>query len=114
MKNTKPLNYSNRSTKTYNIIFDVYNGGLGSISLTELCKEDPDKIRFIKSYFSNYFNVNVLDEYKMNSEKEMNWNWTNILDEEFLKSIEMIKPLDLLNNYFYDIFSKINEKVSKL
>ena len=41
----------------------------------------------------------------------MDWNWSNILDEDFLKSIEMKKPSELLDDYFYNIFSKINEKL---
>ena len=41
----------------------------------------------------------------------MNWDWSNILDDEFLKSIEMKKPSELLDKYFYNIFSKINEKL---
>ncbi len=41
----------------------------------------------------------------------MNWNWNNILDDEFMKSIKMKNPSDLLDTYFYNIFSKINEKV---
>ena len=104
--------YKSEYKDIYNIIFDVYNGGnLGSTSLSELCKDDPDKIKFIRRYFSNYFNVDVIDEYKKNSEQEMNWNWSNILDDEFVKSIEMTKPSDLLNKYFYDIFNKINEQI---
>jgi len=96
----------------YNIILDVYNGGnLGAKSLTELCKENPDKIKFLKMYFSNYFNVDVIDEFKKNSKEETDRNWNNILDDEYLKKIEMKNPTDLLNNYFYNIFNKINSKL---
>ena len=96
----------------YCIIFDVYNGGnLGSTSLSELCKDNPDKLKFLKLYFSNYFNVDVIDEYKTKSEKNMNWDWGNITDDEFLKSIEMKNPNDLMNDYFHNIFGKINEHV---
>lgn len=84
---------------------------MGSISLSELCRENPDKLKFLKLYFSNYFNVNIIDEYVVNSKRQMNWHWSNILDDEFLKSIEMKKPLDLLNGYFYNIFGKINENI---
>ena len=59
-----------------------------------------DKLTFLKLYFSNYFNVDVIDQYKTNSNKEMNWNWYITLDKEFIKSIEMKKPEDLLNSYF--------------
>ena len=96
----------------YCIIFDVYNGGnLGSTSLSELCKDNPDKLKFLKLYFSNYFNVDVIDEYKTKSEKNMNWDWGNITDDEFLKSIEMKNPNDLMNDYFHNIFGKINEHI---
>ena len=47
--------YKSEYKDIYNIIFDVYNGGnLGSTSLTELCKDNPDKLKFLKLYFSNY------------------------------------------------------------
>ena len=68
---------------------------------------------FLKIYFSNFFNVDVIDEYKLKSTTEMNWSWSNILDAEFLQSIEMKKPLDLMNGYFYNIFGKINKNISK-
>jgi hypothetical protein len=109
--NIKLVNYINHNIKIY-IIFDVYNGGnLGATSLCELCKDNPDKLKFLKLYFSNYFNVNVIDEYKIKSKQQMNWDWSNILDDEFLISIQMKNPLDLLNGYFYNIFSKIYENI---
>jgi hypothetical protein len=115
------LNNEYKSTKLYksdykdiyNIIFDVYNGGnLGATSLTELCKDNPDKLKFLKVYFSNYFNVSVIDEYTAKSKFQMFWNWNNILDDDFSKAIEMKNPTDLLNGYFYNIFKQINEKIS--
>lgn len=111
-KNTKL--YKSDYKDIYNILFDVYNGGnLGSMSLTELCKDNPDKIKFIKDYFSTFFDVNIIDEYKLRSRNEMNWNWSNILDQEYLDSIKIKKPSDLLDNYFYNIFSKMNKKIDK-
>jgi len=105
--------YKSEYKDIFNILFDVYNGGnLGSLSLSELCKDNPDKMKFIKLYFSNYFDVKVVDEYKLKSKNEMNWNWSNILDKDFLKSIQMKKPSDLLNGYFYNIFGKINQRLS--
>ncbi len=105
--------YKSEYKDIYNIIFDIYNGGnLGATSLTELCKENPDKLKFLKMYFSNYFNVNVIDKYKENASQAMNWDWNNILDDEFMKTIEMKNPIELLNNYFHNIFNKINEKLS--
>ena len=104
--------YKSEYKDIYNIIFDIYNGGnLGSTSLSELSKDNPDKLKFLKTYFSNYFNVDVIDNYKKTSKEQMNWDWNNILDNEFMKSIEMKNPNDLLNNYFHNIFSKINEKI---
>ncbi|ARF10684.1 divergent protein kinase [Hokovirus HKV1] len=106
--------YKSEYKDVYNIIFDVYNGGnLGSRSLSELCKDHPNKLKFLKLYFSNYFNVDIVDEYKTKSTTQMNWDWSNILDDEFLKSIEMKNPVDLLNGYFYNIFGKINENISR-
>ena len=104
--------YKSEYKDIYNIIFDIYNGGnLGSTSLSELSKDNPDKLKFLKTYFSNYFNVDVIDNYKKTSKEQMNWDWNNILDDEFMKSIEMKNPNDLLNDYFHNIFSKINEKI---
>lgn len=104
--------YKSEYKDVYNILFDVYNGGnLGSMSLSELCKENPDKLKFLKLYFSNYFNVNVIDEYKIKSKQQMNWDWSNILDDEFLHSIQMKNPVNLLNDYFYNIFGKINKNI---
>ena len=106
--------YKSEYKDIYNIIIDVYNGGnLGSTSLSELCKDNPDKKKFLRTYFSNYFNVDVIDEYITNSQMNMNWDWSNILDDEFLKSIEMKKPSILLEGYFYDIFSKINDNIQQ-
>jgi hypothetical protein len=105
--------YKSEYKDIYNIILDVYNGGnLGSLSLTELCKDNQNKLNFLKLYFSNYFNVNIIDEYKIKSEENINWDWDNILDDEFLKSIEIKKPLDLINEYFFNIFGKINKDIS--
>ena len=88
--------YKSEYKDIYNIIFDIYNGGnLGSTSLSELSKDNPDKLKFLKTYFSNYFNVDVIDNYKKTSEEQMNWYWNNILDDEFMKSIEMKNPHDL-------------------
>jgi len=104
--------YKSQYKDIYNIIFDVYDGqNLGSMSLTELCRENPDKIKFLKLYFSNYFNVDVICEYKTKSKQQMNRDWSNILDDEFLRSIQMKNPQDLLNNYFYNIFGKINKNI---
>ena len=33
--------------------------------------------------FSNYFNVDVIDNYKKTSKEQMNWDWNNILDNEW-------------------------------
>ena len=41
----------------------------------------------------------------------MDEDWSNILDDDFLKSIEMKSPFDLLNRYFYNIFGKINKNI---
>ena len=104
--------YKSQYKDIYNILYDVYNGGnFGSLSLTSLCIDNPDKLKFLKIYFSNYFNVDIIDEYSCKSKNEMDWNWNNILDDDFLKTLEMKNPIDLLNNYFYNIFSKINENI---
>ena len=105
--------YKSEYKDIYNIIFDVYNGNnLGSSSLSKLCKDNPNKLNFLKTYFSNYFNIDVIDEYITKSKYQMNWDWANILDDEFLKSIEMKNPSNLLDTCFYNIYGKINEKLS--
>lgn len=104
--------YKSEYQDVYNIIFDIYNGGNhGALSLTTLCKDNPNKIQFLRNYFSNFFNVDIIDEYKMKSPAQMDWNWTNILDDEFMRSIEMKNPRDLLNTYFFDIYNKIYTQV---
>lgn len=105
--------YKSQYKDIYNILLDVYNGAnLGSTNLTDLCKDNPTKLKFIKTYFSNYFNIDVIDEFLTKSKSQMNWDWNNILDDNFLKTIEMKNPVDLLNNYFYNIFNKVNQKIS--
>ena len=105
--------YKSQYKDIFSIMFDVYNGGnLGSKSLTELCKDNIEKINFLKLYFDNFFNVKVIDEYVEKSKKHMNWDWDAIIDDDFLKSIEMKNPNDLLNDYFYKIFSKINKNIN--
>ena len=104
--------YKSDCKDIYNILLDVYNGGnLGSESLTTLCKDDQHKLDFLKKYFSNFFNVDVIDTYIENSKENIDWDWDAILDKNFLKSIEIKKPKDLLDNYFYNIFKKINSSV---
>lgn len=107
------VNLFNSSTKDiYNLIYDIYDGSnLGGKSLMSLCEQDEYKNKFIKSYFSNFFNVDIIDHYKSNSNVHMNWDWNNILDEEFSKKIEIKEPLYLMENYFYDIFCKNNENI---
>lgn len=104
--------YKSEYKDIYNILFDIYNGqNLGSKSLCELCKDDENKIKFLKRYFSTYFDVYVIDEYKITAKGEMDRNWSNILDDKFLQSIKMKHPKDLLDHYFYDIFGKINKNL---
>ena len=106
--------FSSKIKDIYNILYDVYNGGnLGSKSLVVLCENDERKQTFLKKYFSNYFNVNIIDEFIYNSKSNMDWDWDNILDDEFFKKIEMKSPDDILNIYFYDIFGKSNEEIKE-
>lgn len=94
-------------------MLDVYNGGnLGSSSLSTLCKDDLNKLKFVKTYFDNYFNTNVVDEFIEKSRKNMNWDWNNINDIDFYNDIQMKNPNDLLDNYFYDIFQKSNTVIN--
>ena len=47
---------------------------------------------------------NIIDEYITKSNNQMKWNWSNILDDEFLKSIEMKKLVYLyIINYCYTL-----------
>lgn len=104
--------YKSEFKDIFCIVYDVYNGGnLGGMSLSELCKNNSEKINFIKKYFGNYFNVDVIDEYKAKSQSFIDWNWSITLDTDFIKSIEMKKPSELLDNYFYNIFKKIYQNV---
>jgi hypothetical protein len=101
--------YNNEYKDMYNILYDVYNGGnLGAQSLSEILKDNAYKLKFVKKYFSNYFNVEKVDEFITKSKGNMDKDWFNILDDEFKNEIELKNPKDLLDNYFYAKFSKIN------
>lgn len=98
----------------YNIILDVYNGqNLGAKSLRFLCQKDDAKKAFLDEYFSNFFNVKIIKKYIENSPGLMRWNWEDILDEKFRKSIQMKGPNELLNGYFYRKFGQMNKKAKK-
>jgi len=90
----------------YNLIYDVYNGqNLGGTSLTKLLEGDTHKLEFLKKYFNNYFNVDMVNSYKTNSQVNMNNDWNNIDDDEFRVSIGLKNPEDLMKNYFSKTFS---------
>lgn len=86
---------------------------MGGTSLMTLLNDDEPKQKFVKTYFSNYFNVDVIDEFTSNSKQNMDRDWNNILDTAFLKNIEMKSPEDLMNGYFHTMFGKINEKIKE-
>lgn len=95
--------YESDYKDVYNLILDIYNGGnLGAQSLTKLVRKN--KLPFLKSYFSTYFNVDVIDKYISNNKNQMDWDWYTVLDKDFLKSIEMKKPEKLIKTYFRDLF----------
>lgn len=119
----------------YNILFDVYDGGnLGARSLMSLCRDSMKnndnnnankggnessnvnppqsrKMKFIRSYFSTYFDVEKIDELKAAAPQNMNWDWDIARDSEFIKEIKLREPEDLLKNYFGKIFGSINSNV---
>ncbi len=96
----------------YNLILDVYDGGnMGGDSLSTLCKDNNYKMQFLKKYFSTFFNVSAIDEFKKKSPDEMKFNWHNILDDDFMQSVGIIHPDALLNGYFHGIFGRINSRV---
>lgn len=104
--------YKSNRKDIYNFIIDVYDGGnLGSISLMELLKTNTNKIQNLKKYFKTFFNVDVFDEYKLNSGNNIDWDWDNILDDEYAKSIDFKDPIFLLDTYFYNIFGNINKNI---
>jgi len=97
-------------------VYLVFNNGVRYVyklfKVGDKDKQEKDLNEItLHNMFYNYFNVDVIDEYKTKSKQQMNRDWSNILDEEFKKSIEMKNPTELLDGYFYNIFSKINEKV---
>lgn len=99
--------YKNDYKDFYNLLYDVYDGAnLGAESLSSLCNNNAAKKTFVKEYFSTFFDVDVIDEYKKKSPNQMNWDWYNVLDKDFLNSINLRKPENLLNDYFHEIFSK--------
>jgi hypothetical protein len=105
--------YKSMYKDIYTIMFDIYNGGnLGASSLSSLNEDNDSKKIFLKKYFNNFFNVDIIDNYKKSSPNNMNWDWDNILDDDFMGSIQMKNPLDLMNGYFYDIFGKKNINIT--
>lgn len=109
----------------YNILFDVYDGAnLGAKSLMALCRdtvnnngEESDnqsinpKMKFIRSYFSTYFDVDKVDELKKTAPRNMKCDWGIARNSEFVKEINLREPEDLLKNYFSKIFGAINTNV---
>lgn len=84
----------------YNILYDIY------AYILYLSRENNNKIFFLKNYFSNYFDVEIIDYFIDRSRSNMEIDWNNILDTEYLQTIGMVKPSNLLENYFYPIFGK--------
>lgn len=106
--------FQNDYKDIYNILLDVYDGGnLGAESLTKLLQEDNYKKDFLNKYFSNFFNVNKIQQFKKNNNNNINWDWNNILSDEYRKEIEIKHPDVLLKNYFYPKFKNIN-KITKI
>jgi hypothetical protein len=104
--------FDNEYKDIFNILYDVYNGGnLGGTSLTELCKDNEYKLKFIKKYFSSFFNIEKIDLFVTNSKGHVDWDWDNILDDEFRNEIKLVNPKDLLDDYFYKKFDKIHKIV---
>ena len=99
--------YNSEYKDIYNIMMDIYKNG--EFCLTTLCKDDEHKLNFFKSYFSNFFNVDIVDDLFNRLPNEM-WS-DNIKDIEFVKYIEFKSPDYLLNNYFYNIYNKINKEI---
>lgn len=105
--------YKSNVRDWWNIVFDVYHGGdLGGESLITLSKNDPDKMKVIKKYFMTYFDVVTVDLFKEKSPKNMNWDWSNAMDADFLKEIKLKEPEVLLKEYFVKAFGKINQNAS--
>ncbi len=101
--------YSSEYKDIYNFILDVYNGGnLGEASMLTLCNNNKRKINFIKTYFNTFFNVKIIDTYMKKSRENIVWDWDNILDETYAKSLKIKTPNVLLNGYFYNIFGASN------
>lgn len=94
----------------FNILYDVYNGNnLGSNSLTNLLKKKKLKIKFVKKYFNTFFNVEHIEKLKKLDISNMNWNWTNTFDKDFISYIEFKKPEKIMLNYFVKIFEYNSE-----
>jgi hypothetical protein len=121
--------YKSKMRDMYNILYDVYDGGdLGAKSLMSLCrdrvknddnneddkeKEQPlnRKLKFIRSYFSTFFDVDTVDEFKKKSPGNMNWDWDIAVIPQFVKEINLREPEDLLKNYFSEVFGTMNTNI---
>ena len=92
----------------YGIMMQIYK--YGDESFTTLCSNDENKLEFFKIYFSNFFNVDIVDELFNKNNSMMRYE-DMIKDIEFVNYIEFKSPDDLLNNYFYNIYDKINKEI---
>ena len=101
--------YNSEYKDMYNIMLDIYK--TGCTSFTKLCNKDEHKLNFFKTYFSNFFNVDIVEDLFNKNPEEMMWNNDNIKDIEFIEYIELKSPDYLLNNYFYKIYNKINKEI---
>ena len=100
--------YNSDYKDIYSIMMEIYKGRDNSLS--SLCSNDEHKLEFFKTYFSNFFNVDIVEEL-YNKNKGMMIYGNMIKDINFVKYIEFKSPDDLLNNYFYNIYNKINKEI---
>ena len=101
-----------RTRDIYNLIYDVYDGsGLGGESLMSLCK-DVDAKKAVRSYFSTFFNTDAIDSLKLESKKNMEWDWSVLEVKKVQQEVGLADPIDLMEMYFSKIFSSIHSEVA--
>jgi hypothetical protein len=98
----------------YNIVFDIYDGNChGGKSLSALLSKS--KKPFLKKYFSNYLNINVIDKITKNGKRNhLIYSWAKTHDENFVNLIGLKSPFYMIEYYFSKLFEyNPNHKIAQ-
>ncbi len=102
-----PLLVKSPHEDVFNILYDIYDGGnLGAKSSLTIAKKRKNKMkmRFIKKYFSQFFNTKIMDTIQKKGKKHiLNWDWRKFYDPQMSKLLKVKHPYEYLK-YFTKIY----------